>query len=83
MRQDAIDLSKVLNEPTIQDLSSAYDEAATQVVKILNYMGIPFDRETLDAYTYQVKDESNGKNPMLAQLQALQMIYVEEKWLKK
>lgn len=74
MRQDAIDLSKVLNEPTIQDLSSAYDEAATQVVKILNYMGIPFDRETLDAYTYQVKDESNGKNPMLAQLQALQMM---------
>jgi hypothetical protein len=52
MRQDAIDLSKVLNEPTIQDLSSAYDETATQVVKILNYMGIPFDRETLDAYTY-------------------------------
>ena len=46
MRQDAIDLSKVLNEPTIQDLSYAYDEAATQVVKILNYMGIPFDRET-------------------------------------
>lgn len=74
MRQDAIDLSKVINEPTIQDLSSAYDEAATQVVKILNYMGIPFDRETLDAYTYQVKDESNGKNPMLAQLQALQMM---------
>lgn len=74
MRQDAIDLSKVLNEPTIQDLSSAYDETATQVVKILNYMGIPFDRETLDAYTYQVKDESNGKNPMLAQLQALQMM---------
>lgn len=74
MRQDAIDLSKVLNEPTIQDLSSAYDQAATQVVKILNYMGIPFDRETLDAYTYQVKDESNGKNPMLAQLQALQMM---------
>lgn len=74
MRQDAIDLSKVLNEPTIQDLSSAYDEAATQVVKILNYMGIPFDRETLDAYTYQVKDESDGKNPMLAQLQALQMM---------
>jgi hypothetical protein len=29
MRQDAIDLSKALNEPTIQDLSSAYDEAAT------------------------------------------------------
>lgn len=74
MRQDAIDLSKVLNEPTIQDLSSAYDEAATQVVKILNYMGIPFDRETLDAYTYQMKDESDGKNPMLAQLQALQMM---------
>ena len=74
MRQDAIDLSKVLNEPTIQDLSSAYDETATQVVKILNYMGIPFDRETLDAYTYQVKDESDGKNPMLAQLQALQMM---------
>lgn len=74
MRQDAIDLSKVLNEPTIQDLSYAYDEAATQVVKILNYMGIPFDRETLDAYTYQVKDESDGKNPMLSQLQALQMM---------
>jgi hypothetical protein len=29
MRQDARDLSKVLNKPTIQDLSSAYDEAAT------------------------------------------------------
>lgn len=82
MRQDAIDLSKVLNEPTIQDLSSAYDEAATQVVKILNYMGIPFDRETLDAYTYQVKDESDGKNPMLAQLQSLQMMlggYMQKK----
>lgn len=74
MRQDAIYFSKVLNEPTIQDLSSAYDQAATQVVKILNYMGIPFDRETLDAYTYQMKDESDGKNPMLAQLQALQMM---------
>lgn len=74
MRKEAIDLSKALNEPTIQDLSSAYDQAATQVVKILNYMGIPFDRETLDAYTYQVKDDSNGKNPMLAQLQALQMM---------
>lgn len=74
MRKEAIDLSKALNEPTIQDLSSAYDQAATQVVKILNYMGIPFDRETLDAYTYQVKDESDGKNPMLAQLQALQMM---------
>lgn len=74
MRQEAIDLSKVLNEPTIQDLSSAYDQAATQVVKILNYMGIPFDRETLDVYTYQMKDESDGKNPMLAQLQALQMM---------
>lgn len=74
MRQEAIDLSKVLNEPTIQDLSSAYDQAATQVVKILNYMGIPFDRETLDAYTYQMKDESDAKSPMLAQLQALQMM---------
>lgn len=74
MRKEAIDLSKALNEPTIQDLSSAYDQAATQVVKILNYMGIPFDRETLDAYTYYVKDDSNGKNPMLAQLQALQMM---------
>lgn len=74
MRKEAIDLSKALNEPTIQDLSSAYDQAATQVVKILNYMGIPFDRETLDAYTYQVKDNSNSKNPMLAQLQALQMM---------
>jgi len=29
MRNEAIDLSKALNEPTIQDLSSAYDEAAT------------------------------------------------------
>lgn len=74
MRKEAIDLSKALNEPTIQDLSSAYDQATTQVVKILNYMGIPFDRETLDAYIYQVKDDSNGKNPMLAQLQALQMM---------
>lgn len=74
MRQEAIDLSEVLNNPTLQDLSIAYDQAATQVVKILNYMGIPFDRETLDAYTYQVKDDSDGKSPVLAQLQALQMM---------
>lgn len=74
MRQEAIDLSKALNNPTLQDLTIAYDQAATQVVKMLNYMGIPFDRETLDAYTYQVKDDSDGKSPMLAQLQALQMM---------